>query len=138
MSEECPPLIYLDTGGVATGGYGHTKSLTRSMVGLPVDPVQADIWLRADVQDAVDAVNRLVTVRLTQHQFDALVDFTFNEGMGNLASSTLLKLINAKNFADADEQFERWVFGKVNGVSTKLPGLITRRAAEAAWFNTGD
>ena len=100
--------------------------------------VQADIWLRADVQDAVDAVNRLVTVRLTQHQFDALVDFTFNEGMGNLASSTLLKLINAKNFADADEQFERWVFGKVNGVSTKLPGLITRRAAEAAWFNTGD
>lgn len=133
-SEGCPPTIYLDPIGIPTGGYGHTAGLTKSMVGTPVDPDQADIWLRADIQSSVNAVNRYVTAQLTQHQFDALVDFTFNVGAGNFASSTLLKLVNAGDMAGAAAQFGRWVFAK----GVQLPGLVKRRAAEAAWFTTPD
>ena len=133
-SEGCPPKIYLDPVGIPTGGYGHTKGLTKDMAGQPVSSAQADAWLREDLQSAVTSVNNLVKVPLTQHQFDALVDFAFNVGAGNFRSSTLLKLINAGNLAAAGDQFARWIYaaGKV------LPGLVKRRAAEAAWFNIED
>jgi lysozyme len=133
-SEGCPPTIYLDPVGIPTGGYGHTSGLTASMVGMPVDPDQADIWLRADIQSSVAAVNRYVQVPLTQHQFDACVDFTFNVGAGNFSTSTLLKLINTGDMTGASAQFSRWVFAK----GKQLPGLVVRRAAETAWFNTPD
>lgn len=133
-SEGCPATVYLDPIGTPTGGYGHTKGLTKDMVGIPVDPDQADIWLQADLQAAIAAVNRLVTVALTQHQFDALVDFTFNVGAGNFASSTLLKLLNAGDYAGADQQFSRWIYA----AGKTLPGLVKRRAAETAWFNLAD
>jgi GH24 family phage-related lysozyme (muramidase) len=66
----------------------------------------------------------------SQHQFDALVSFAYNVGIGNLSSSTLLRLHKAGNFADAAAQFGRWnkAAGKV------LPGLTRRRAAEAALY----
>jgi lysozyme len=73
-----------------------------------------------------------VTVPLTQNQFDALVDFTFNVGQGNLASSTLLRELNAGNTAGAAAQFLVWVYAK----GVELPGLVTRRQAEAALFQT--
>jgi lysozyme len=133
-SEGCPPKIYLDPVGVPTGGYGHTKGLTAAMVGQPVSAAQADAWLRDDLQSAVASVNKLVKVPLTQHQFDALVDFTFNVGSGNFASSTLLKLINAGDMDVADDQFSRWVFAK----GQKLPGLVKRRELETTWFSTPD
>lgn len=133
-SEGCPPKIYLDPVGIPTGGYGHTKGLTKDMVGQPVSAAQADAWLREDLQSAVAAVNKLVKVPLTQHQFDALVDFTFNVGTGNFQSSTLLKMINAGDMDAADDQFARWVFAK----GQKLPGLVKRRELETIWFSTPD
>jgi lysozyme len=75
-------------------------------------------------------VNRAVTVPITQHQFDALVDFAFNAGRGNLLKSTLLKKINLEDFAGAAVQFGLWVYA--GGV--EQPGLVRRRAAEAAMF----
>jgi lysozyme len=69
-------------------------------------------------------------VPLSQNQFDALVDFVFNEGQGNFARSALLKLLNQKNYQAAACQFPAWCMadGQV------LPGLVTRRAAERALF----
>lgn len=68
----------------------------------------------------------------SQHQFDALVCFAYNVGIGNLASSTLLRLHKAGDFAGAEAQFGRWnkAAGKV------LPGLVRRRAAEAALYGS--
>lgn len=66
----------------------------------------------------------------TQHQFDAMVSFAYNVGVGNLSASTLLKRHKAGDFKDAAAEFARWnkAAGKV------LPGLTRRRAAEAALY----
>ena len=121
---------YQDSVAVWTIGYGHTGSDVRP--GLTITQEQASALLQQDVAGAVAAVNRLVTVTLTQNQFDALVDFTFNEGQGNLASSTLLRELNAGNTAGAAAQFLVWVYA--GGV--QLPGLVKRRQAEAALFQS--
>jgi lysozyme len=76
------------------------------------------------------AVKAVVHVPLTQGQFDALVSFSYNCGLGNLKSSTLLKMVNASDFADAAGQFQRW--DRCNG--QPLPGLLRRREAEAQLF----
>jgi len=121
---------YQDPVGVWTIGYGHTGADVQP--GLTITQEQASDLLLQDVAGAVAAVNRLVTVPLTQNQFDALVDFTFNVGQGNLASSTLLRELNAGNTEGAAAQFLVWVYAK----GVELPGLVTRRQAEAALFQT--
>jgi lysozyme len=125
--EGCKLVAYQDSVGVWTIGYGHTKGVKR---GDTCTAAQADQWLREDVAWAVACVNRLAKVQLNQHQFDALVDFTFNLGCESLANSELLRLVNAGRFAEATAQFGRWnhAGGKV------VDGLTRRRAAEAALF----
>lgn len=120
---------YLDSVGVPTIGYGHTRNV---VMGMTCTQEQAEQWLQEDVQIAVDGVNRLVTVELTQNQFDALVDFAFNLGVGNLQHSTLLKLLNTGNYAGAAGEFEKW--DKAGGQT--LPGLLRRRQAERDLFNS--
>ena len=56
----------------------------------------------------------------------AFTDFTFNKGIGNVASSTLLKNLNSKDYDGACQELTKWVFGRVNGVMKVLPGLVTR------------
>ena len=126
--ESCRYQAYLDSVGVPTIGYGHTKGVK---LGDKCTQAQADAWLKEDVQVAVNAVNRLVKVALTQGQFDALVDFTFNLGGHNLEVSTLLRRLNEKNYAAAAMEFLRWnrAGGKV------LAGLTRRRLAEQELFN---
>ena len=125
--ESCRLVAYQDSKGVWTIGWGHTRGVEE---GDTCTQAQADAWLLEDVQEAVDAVNRLVTVQLTQHQFDALVDFCFNAGQGNFASSTMLRMVNAGDEAGADLQFARW--DMCGGVH--LYGLARRRASEANEF----
>lgn len=111
-----------------TLGYGHTGGVKP---GDTCTEAQAMEWLAEDVREAEQAIERLVTVPLTQDMFDALVSFTFNVGAGNLSSSTLLKLVNAGKFDEAAEQFPRWnrAAGRV------MAGLTKRRHAEAAMFS---
>lgn len=113
--------------GVPTIGYGHTAGVA---MGQTITQQQADDYLRRDVRQLERAVARLVTVPLTQGQFDALVSFAFNLGEGALAQSTLLRLLNAGDYAGAAAQFDRW--NKAGG--RVLPGLVRRRAAERALF----
>src|SRR5262245_12639546 len=87
--EGCILHAYPDpaTGGAPwTIGYGHTAGV---QPGDTCSREQALDWLRKDLAWAEAAVNRLVAVPLEQHQFDALVSFTFNLGQGALAQSTL-------------------------------------------------
>lgn len=60
----------------------------------------------------------------------ALTDFTFNKGIGNVQSSTLLVMLNNKRYDSACEQLSRWVYGKVKGKSTVLPGLVIRASEQ--------
>jgi lysozyme len=130
--EGCVLHAYPDpaSGGVPwTIGYGHTKGV---QPGDSCTRAQAVAWLRADAGDAEAAVNRLVGVPLAQHQFDALVSFTYNLGQGALAQSTLLRLLNAgSDPAQVSAQFLRWN----RGPDGPMPGLTRRRAAEKAMFD---
>ena len=133
LSESTKLTAYPDpgTGGAPwTNGIGHTGPDVYP--GQVIDHAQALVWLSHDVEDAADTVRRLVSVPLNQNQFDALVDLVFNIGEKQFASSTLLRKINAGDYAGAQEQFGRWNLsaGKVMG------GLTNRRAAEADLFST--
>ena len=119
---------YQDVGGVWTIGYGHTgKGVSR---GRTITQAEADELLRADIQWAVDCVNKAVTVPINQNQFDAMVDFTFNVGCGAFRSSTLLRRLTAGDTIGAADEFLRWKF--VNKVESA--GLLRRRKADRELF----
>jgi lysozyme len=111
-----------------TIGYGHTGDDVHP--GLTITQEQAEALLMQDVQKAAADVNSKVTGDITQEEFDALVDFTFNCGAGNFNSSTLLKKVNAGDFDGAAEEFKKW--NKAAG--HVLAGLVKRREAEASLF----
>ena len=125
--EGCRLQAYLCPAGVATIGVGHTRGVK---LGDRCSQEQADLWLTQDLEDAGAAVASMVKVPLTQGQFDALTSFVFNLGARRLAESTLLILLNKRDYHGAAAQFSRWVHsdGKV------LDGLVRRRAAEAKLF----
>lgn len=118
---------YLCPAGVWTIGYGHTKGVKE---GDACTLGQAQKWLQEDLQGSEADVEALVTVPLTQGQFDALVSFVFNLGASALASSTLLRKLNAGDYLGAADQFPRW--NKAAGAVQK--GLTRRRRAERALF----
>ena len=130
-SEGCVLKAYPDpaTGGEPfTIGYGSTGS--HVYPGKVITQAEADRLLDEDVDLFERGVNRLVNVDLTQGQFDALVCFAFNLGLGALQQSTLLKLLNAGDYEGAAKQFQRWdkAGGKV------MAGLTKRRQAESELF----
>lgn len=119
--------------GVPTIGYGHTAGVR---MGQTITEAQAIAFLNSDLTAAAAQVDTLVTAPLNDDQRGALASFVFNLGSGSLASSTLLKMVNAEDYAGAAGQFGRWVYATVNGQKTQLPGLVARRAAESALFQS--
>ena len=123
---------YMDAVGVWTIGYGHTAAAgePHPYAGLIISVAQSEAILKKDLVKYERAVADAVTVPLNENQFAALVSFTFNLGPGNLRKSTLLKKLNAGDYAGAAEQFKYWnkAGGKV------LAGLTRRRAAERDLF----
>lgn len=119
---------YYCPAGVLTIGTGHTGSDVKP--NQTITGAESLRLLQGDLRRFEKAVNSYVKVPLTQNQFDALVCFAFNVGTGALASSTLLKLLNAGKYKGAQAQFGRW--NKAGGKA--LAGLTRRRAAEAALF----
>jgi lysozyme len=129
--EEALRLVgYPDGGKIATVGYGHTGP--EVFVGMVITREQAIAYLRSDTAKAQAAVNKYVRVPLRQGQFDALVDFTFNVGIGAFANSHLLAAVNAGNFAQAEAEFNKWIFVK----GTVSAGLQSRRAQEIKEFES--
>lgn len=125
--EGCRRLAYQDSVGRWTIGYGHTFNVCE---GDTCTDAEAEAWLVGDYAWAEKAVNRLVTTELTQGEFDALTDFTFNLGVGSLEHSTLLRLVDSRQFAAAALEFPKWAHA--GGV--EVAGLLRRRVAEQALF----
>ena len=118
---------YEDAAGVLTLGYGHTKGVRR---GDKISEYYAKVLLKQDIAEFEEEVKKLGVAR-TEGQFDALVSFAFNLGIGNLKSSTLLKTIREGGSMPAiKREFKRWVYAG----GKKLPGLERRREWEARRF----
>ncbi|MGD1824861.1 Phage-related lysozyme (muramidase), GH24 family [Chromobacterium violaceum] len=121
---------YQDMVGVWTIGYGHTGPDVKA--GMTITQQQADQLLAADLEKFETGVRKAVIVPLNANQFSALVSFSYNLGLGNLRSSTLLRLLNKGDYEGAAAQFPRW--NRAGGQA--VPGLTRRRKAEQALFLT--
>jgi lysozyme len=110
-----------------TIGYGCTEGVYE---GLTWTKEQSDAAFEKELSKFESAVNRLVTVPLNQNQFDSLVSFSYNCGIGALQSSSLLKKLNKGDYIGAAGQFQFWNHAG-GGV---VAGLTQRRASEAALF----
>lgn len=127
------PTVYICSAGYPTIGYGHVvKPQEQEQFVGGITPEQAEILLRQDVQTAERAVLRLITVPLTDGQFDALVSFTFNLGAGALQRSTLRRKVNRGDHANVPAEFRKWVWAG----GRKLEGLVKRRKAESDLYAT--
>ena len=128
--ESCRLTAYQDIKGIWTIGFGHVGP--EVVKGYTMTQNQADSQLVLDLTKAEHAVNTLVTVPLTQGQYDSLVDFCYNCGIGAFSGSTMLKLLNAGQYDDAANEFQKW--SHASGVV--VAGLLRRRVAEEAEFNS--
>lgn len=119
----------VDTEKHYTIGYGHYGADVKK--DSSITKAQAEELLKDDVARFVVAVDEAVKVPVNQNQFDALVSFAYNVGIGAFKKSTLLKELNAKDFKGASREFDRWnkSGGKV------LQGLVKRRNKEQALFD---
>jgi GH24 family phage-related lysozyme (muramidase) len=130
--EGCKLTAYQDSVGVWTIGYGWTQPVDGKPIraGMTIKQETAERLLKTGLVSYESDVSRLVKIGLTQGQFDALVSFTYNLGARSLSTSTLLRKLNAGDYAGAADEFLRWnkAGGKV------LNGLTRRREAERALF----
>lgn len=131
--EAWSPVVYPDEGGRPTIGFGHLLLPGESFPD-GITPAMGEQLLRQDLFPAVTAVNNLVKVPLAQNQFDALVMFVFNVGVGAFAESTLLRKLNAGDYDGAGQEFARWNKITKNGVKVISSGLVNRREKERTLF----
>ena len=129
--EGCELESYKCAAGVWTIGFGSTHNIEE---GMNISKDRAEELLLEDIAEFEESVLESVDMPMSQHQFDALVSWTFNLGPSNLKASTMLKVLNSGNYEDVPEQIKRWnkAGGKV------LDGLIRRREAEALLFSGED
>lgn len=132
LSEGFRAAAYRDPVGVWTIGFGHTSmtGLPEVNPGLTVSMTEAEVMLARDVEQFANGVRALVRVQLSDGQFSALVSFAYNVGLGALKKSSVLTAVNARDFAAVPRRLQLWT--KAGG--HVLPGLVKRRAAEAALF----
>ena len=137
--EGSSPTMYLDVAQLPTIGVGHLLTKSELNSGKIVIAGQAVHWrhgltehqmaqlLDQDLDRFEQAVNDAVIVPLTQNQFDALVSFAFNIGIGAFKGSTLLRRLNEGNYNQVPRQFKRWKYAG----NRVINGLINRRELEA-------
>lgn len=128
---------YQDEAGVWTIGYGHTGADV--FAGQEITEAQADALLKNDLARFEKAVSESTAtmIPLSQHEYDALVSFAFNVGVGAFKTSTLLKKFNAGEKLEAAKEFDRWVYITQNGNKVVSFVLQARRGRERNLFLNG-
>lgn len=121
---------YQCPGGKWTIGYGHTEGVHE---GMKITKEQAEELLRRDLAEVEKAIAALVEVPLSQNQFDALASFVFNVGIDAFERSTLLRKLNAGDYAAVPVELMRWVYAG----GKRVDGLVNRRVAEAGLWSRG-
>jgi len=126
-SESLSQPVYLDPVGLPTVCVGHMDKSLKLGQRFSVDECMkmfAEDWKKHQAQ-----LNSVVKVGYaSEWQKEALTDFTFNLGIGNVKSSTLLRKLNAKDHVGACRELTKWVKARVKGKLVTLRGLVTRRA----------
>lgn len=127
---------YDDGVGVITIGYGTTRYPNghKVQLGDTCTEKQAEQYLANDLVKFEKAVNDLIKVPVNQNQYDAIVSFTYNVGIGALSTSTALKLLNSGDYLGCAKALLSWNKGRVNGKLVELGGLTRRRNAEKDLF----
>lgn len=95
-------------------------------MGDKTDPIKALQRKQRDITRFEGAIKHCVKVPLYQHEFDALLSFTYNVGEAAFCNSTLVKLLNAGDYEGACRQIPRWV----NVKGRRVQGLVNRRERE--------
>lgn len=125
--EGCKLEAYLDSVGVPSIGYGHTKDVN---IGMKITQEEAEKFLRIDIATIEKALNGL-NINLSQGEFDALVSWCFNLGLGNFKSSTMYRfIVSKKSDLEITDQMVKWH----NAGGKPLLGLKRRRCEEANLF----
>ena len=122
---EITAVPYICPAGFWTIGYGHLCEPKHP----PITEAEAEVYLARDLQTALVATLRYCPVLATEPEgrLAAIVDFTFNLGVGRLQTSTLRRRVNQRDWVAASQELRRWVYGG----GRVLPGLLARREAEA-------
>lgn len=125
---------YLCSAKVPTIGYGTTiypNGQKVKLIDAPISETMAEEFLANDLIYFEKQVDAYTTDAVNQNQFDALVSFAYNCGIGNLKSSTLLKKVNVNpDDPTISNEFLKW--NKAAG--KPLKGLTNRRIAEATLY----
>lgn len=129
---------YLDPVGIPTIGYGTIAYPDGRQVAMGdrISQEQADGFLLHECTSICTRVEGLCKVQINQNQYDALVSFSYNVGVGAFGDSTLLKKLNQSDYAGAASEFPNWNKGTVNGQKVELPGLTNRRMDEKELFES--
>jgi lysozyme len=102
-----------------------------------VTQLQGDALLELDMQRFVDCVEANVTVPMSAPMEASLISFAYNEGCEAFKGSTLLRVVNASDWASVAAEFAKWKYDHVNGVLQVNADLEARRAQEAQIFSSG-
>lgn len=135
------PRAYRDPVGVVTIGYGSINNPQlgiRVKMGDTITKEKAVEWKMLEITQMEKQIARLVKVPLTQHQWDALVSFTYNCGIGNFSRSTLLKKLNKGDYNAIPAELMKWTLARRRSDNKyiRLQGLVNRRTDEARmWRN---
>lgn len=135
MWEGCVLKPYKDIAGYRTIGIGHLIKPGEVFADdVEITRDKAYELLSFDVQMCEDAIKKYIKVKLTQNQFDALISFGFNCGVGVYSKSGVASAVNSGKFHQVPARLEEWSKAKIKGVAVVVPGLLNRRRHEAQLF----
>lgn len=130
---------YLCSAGHPTIGIGHLiRKHENFSAGITVQRAyeifDADLKIPELFINAVLSPSKINGAPLNQNEFDAIVSFCINFGVGALDESTLLKKLQAGDRAGAANEFPKWKYERRNGVMIANAGLLKRRNLERILF----
>lgn len=126
---------YIDTDGTPVIGYGLSRIAGKPVqIGDRISPTEADTALNHHLQEIQRELDQIVKVSLSERQLSALASISFNVGINSIKTSTLIRKVNAKDYAGAANEFLRWDKANLRGRLVQMPGLARRRQAERQLF----